>query len=57
MHNFDPKLTVDYLSQSPLDDLELASQLIFRNKKLLKDYPSLEESLRLLDSVISREMD
>lgn len=45
----------DHVVTSPLIDLIVARDLIERNKKLLKDYPSLEDALNLLESVISRE--
>lgn len=42
---------------NPIDDLMLARDLIARNKKLIKDYPSLEDALKLLNHVISMEQD
>jgi len=40
---------------NPLADLEVAKELIERNGDLLIKYPSLEDSLKLLSSVIDRE--
>lgn len=42
-------------TQSPIDDLKIASYLIDRNPKLIKDYPSLEDALKLLNHVIESE--
>lgn len=40
---------------TPLDDLNFARQYISRNPHLIKDYPSLEEALKLLKRVIEHE--
>lgn len=44
-------------TMSPIDDLRLARDLIQRNHALLKDYPSLEDSTKMLKRVISIEME
>lgn len=39
----------------PLDDMQVALELLVRNGHLIEDYPSLEEAVKLLKSVIERE--
>lgn len=52
LHLIDSEFTM-----SPLDDLRLARDLIQRNHKLIADYPTLEDSLKDLKSVIEMEYD
>lgn len=42
---------------NPIGDLMIARDLIDRNPNLIKDYPSLEDALKLLNHVISSEED
>jgi hypothetical protein len=41
---------------SPIDDLRLARDLIARNTRMIADYPTLEDSLKLLKHVIAMEL-
>lgn len=46
---------IDCLYMSQLDEIELCKRIIERNPRLIKDYPSLEEALKLINHVIESE--